>query len=183
MDRLLVATFGFPAVVFTFLLVVVLGYWVLVALGVSDVDAVGAADPEAFGLGRVPLSVALSVATALAWTVCLAGDVLFGDNSPSPALPGVVLLVVALLVASIGTRLSIGLLSRLFPESPDLTGRPCVVRTGRVDRSFGEAEVDMDGTHVVVQVRQEGDRPLRAGSAAVVGDYDRVGRFFWITAR
>ncbi|GLW92430.1 hypothetical protein [Actinokineospora globicatena] len=183
MDRLLLAAFSFPAVVFTFLIVVVAGYWLLVALGVSTVEAVGAADPEAFGLGRVPLSVALSMVTVLAWGVSMLGDVVLTTAEPSPLFPGVLILVVALAAALMGTRFAIPVLNKLLPVRLDLVGTDCVVRTGRVDRSFGAAEVTtVDGRTVLVQVRQSGDRPLRTGARARIQEYDRRGGFFWITA-
>ncbi|PPK67774.1 hypothetical protein V5P93_007117 [Actinokineospora auranticolor] len=178
-EHVLVATFGFPAVVFTFLLVVVVGYWLLVAVGLSSVDAVGAADPEAFG--RVPLSVSLTVATALSWLTCLAGDLLL-STGPLPALSGFAVLLVALTVAFAGTRLVARVLAPRFQSAPDVVGRTCVIRTGRVDRTFGEAEVTMgDGTSVVVQVRQRTGLPLRVGGSATVEEHDRAGGFFWIS--
>ncbi|GAA3009046.1 hypothetical protein [Actinokineospora diospyrosa] len=181
MDRLLVAAFSFPAVVFTFLLVVVAGYWLLVAIGVSTVESVGAADPEAFGLGRVPLSVALSLVTCLAWGISMAGDLLLGSAEPSPLVPGAFVLVVALVIALIGTRFTIPLLNKLLPVRLDLVGTDCVVRTGRVDDHFGAAEATTaDGRTVIVQVRQAGARPLRTGARARIQEYDRRGGFFWI---
>ncbi|WP_026423154.1 hypothetical protein [Actinokineospora inagensis] len=181
MDHILVAAFSFPAVVFTFLLVVVAGYWLLVGLGLSTVDAVGAADPEAFGLGRVPLSVALSLVVAIAWGVSVAGDLLLSPVKPSPLLPGALVLAVALVSALAAVRFLVPVLNRALPDPLELAGTDCVVRSGRVDRVFGEAEVTTaDGQVVVVQVRQAGQSPLRTGAHATIVEYDPRGRFFWI---
>ena len=74
------AALGFPAVVFTFALVVVIGYWVLVLLGGLGIDALDGEDGSDFldglGLGGVPAAVVLSLLIAVAWFVSLAGAVL-----------------------------------------------------------------------------------------------------------
>ncbi|GLZ38349.1 hypothetical protein [Actinokineospora sp. NBRC 105648] len=187
MEHFVLATFSFPVVLFTFLLVVVAGYWVLVALRVSRVDALDPVAPEALGLGRVPLSVALSLATVIAWVVSLVGDLLVGDSArpvPVLALLHTAVLAAALLGALFGTRAALVPLGRLFRDdpAPALVGCPCVVRTGRVDRTFGQAEVTTRaGETVIVQVRQPDTRAIRTGSTATLGEYDRSGRFFWLT--
>jgi hypothetical protein len=55
------AALGFPAVLFTFLLVVLLGYWVLTLLGVIDMDDGGG---DTIRLGRHSFAVD-SVASAI----------------------------------------------------------------------------------------------------------------------
>jgi hypothetical protein len=69
----------------------------------------------------------------------------------------------------------------------------CVIRTGRVDLNFGQAEVRAaDGSTAVIQVRQMApsperagnqiaDSPLKSGSTALIFEYDADGRFFWVT--
>jgi hypothetical protein len=55
------------------------------------------------------------------------------------------------------------------------------VRTGRVTSTFGQAEVHSpDGSSALVQVRQAGTDDLRAGTAALLYDFDADGEFFWI---
>jgi hypothetical protein len=61
----------------------------------------------------------------------------------------------------------------------------CVIRTSRVDLTFGQAEVRAaDGSAAIIQVRQHGNRPgeeiLKAGSTALIFDYDADGEFFWV---
>jgi hypothetical protein len=202
------AALGFPAVVFSFALVVVIGYWVLVMLGGLGVDALdndsgdsdsgGSAGGDAdggvldgLGLGGVPVTLALSLLVAVAWFVSLAGTVLL-DRLDVPGLVLVLLalavLVVALVSAWLMARLLLLPLRRLLPSGPeasraDFVGRTCVVRTGRVDTDFGQAEVTaLDGSSAIIQVRQTGTETLTAGSNALIYDYDADGEFFWVTA-
>lgn len=65
----------------------------------------------------------------------------------------------------------------------ELTGRVCVIRTGRVGPEFGQAEVRAaDGSSALVQVRHPNLNPLlQAGSSAVIYSYDPAGEFFWVS--
>ncbi|MER6626240.1 DUF1449 domain-containing protein, partial [Streptomyces sp. NPDC000931] len=87
MGVFLSAAFGFPTVLFTPMLVVVLGYWILVIVGASDTELLDSVDSEgdavglsAFlrraGLGRVPVTVALSLLICVAWFVSMMGSIL-----------------------------------------------------------------------------------------------------------
>lgn len=109
-----------PTVLFSFLLVVVIGYWLLVLVGWADLDLDADVDAEAggaggflaaLGLGGVPALVALSLLTVLAWFVSLAGTALLGGLAAPVAvtvLLSIAVLAVALVVAWLGTRLRVG---------------------------------------------------------------------------
>jgi hypothetical protein len=50
-----------------------------------------------------------------------------------------------------------------------------------VDAKFGQAEVTAaDGSSALVQVRQNGEYELSAGSTALIYDYDADGEFFFV---
>jgi hypothetical protein len=184
MGGFLEAALSFPAVIFTPLLVVVIGYWVVVIAGGADPEGdgdSGEAGVLAFvGLGGVPASVVLSLLIALAWFAALAGGELLG------AIPAALVLAAAVVAAWVLTRLAVLVLKRLMPagDEPsraDFVGLTCVVRTGRVTATFGQAEVHSpDGSSAIVQVRQAGDDDLRAGTTALLYDFDPAGEFFWV---
>jgi hypothetical protein len=192
MGDFLAAAMGFPTVLFSFLLVVVVGFWVLVLLGGADaeiLDGDGGFDSAMLrGLGGVPLTVALSLMIALAWFVSLAGTALLDRAGAGGPVAVLAVLVVALLMAWLGTRVLVAPLRRVFADGgsasrADFVGLLCVVRTGRVDLEFGQAEVTAaDGSSAVVQVRQHGDDALTNGSTALIYEYDADGEFFWVTA-
>lgn len=185
--------FGYPTAFLSVLLVVVVLYWLLAAVGVLDGDGaeVGGFEGALAGLGLdgVPATVVLSLLTAFSWFACLGGSVLldgFDLSSPATIALGAVVLLVALVVGVLLTRLLAWPLRKLFPNPRqasrnDFVGRPCVIRTGTVTQTFGQAEVTAsDGSSAVVQVRQAGQDLLVAGSTALIFDYDGDGEFFWV---
>jgi hypothetical protein len=184
-DAFLEAVLSFPTVIFTPVLVVVVGYWLVVIAGGADPDGHHhhGADGHGFlgllGLSGVPISVVVSLLAAFAWFASLAGAQLL------PRL-GAVVLAAALVLAWLCTRLAVLALRRVLPEvrgpsRADFLGLTCVIRTGRVTRDFGQAEVRVaDGSSAVVQVRQAGDDDLRAGTVALLYEVDPEGEFFWV---
>ena len=188
MGEFLDVALGFPTALFSFLLVVVVGYWALVlfgAVGMDDgVDAEtggGAGFLAGIGLGGLPSTVVLSLLIVVAWFVSLAGSVLLDRPGWSGALLAVlstVLLLLALGGAWLVTRLLARPLRHFFQTEPPVSrnafvGRVCVIRTGLVSVDFGQAEVTSpDGSSAVVQVRQAGEDTLGAGSRALIYDYD-----------
>lgn len=178
------AALSFPAVILTPLLVVVIGYWIVVIAGGADPDGDGDSGEAGVlalvGLGGVPASVVLSLLIAFAWFAALAGGELLG------AIPAALVLAAAIVAAWVLTRLAVLLLKRLMPTGAepsraDFVGLTCVVRTGRVTATFGQAEVHSpDGSSAIVQVRQAGDDELRAGTTALLYDFDPDGEFFWV---
>lgn len=209
MGDFLSAASAFPAVLFTFALLVVVGYWFAVILGgvgtdVLDGDA-GTGDGMAdggftgllagLGLGGVPVTVALSLMITAAWFTSLSGTELLdrtGLSGPALTALGVGVLVVAVLVAYAVTRVLLRPLRRALgpaaePSRQDFVGRACVIRTGRVGPDFGQAEVTADdGSSALVQVRQTADdargpgRELTAGTTALIFDYSDDGEFFLV---
>jgi hypothetical protein len=172
------AAFAFPAVVLGVLLAVVLAYWLLVVLGLLDAAA------------TMVTAVAVSLFTALAWFVGLAGTVLLRRDDLTGAVPAIAVLAAALVASALVTRLLMRPLRYMIPEEvlpsrKDFVGRMCVIRTSRVDLTFGQAEVRAaDGSAAVIQVRRHGNQPgeeiLKAGSSALIFDYDADGQFFWV---
>ncbi|GAA2593123.1 hypothetical protein GCM10010435_85120 [Winogradskya consettensis] len=179
------AVLSFPTVVFTPLLVVVIGYWLVVIVGGADPDGDGAADDGGgflgfLGLGGVPASVVLSLLVVFAWFGSLAGAELLD------MIPVALVLAGAVAAAWILTKVAVMAVKRFLPTGPepsraDFIGLTCVIRTGRVTRTFGQAEVHSpDGSSAIVQVRQAGDDDLRAGTTALLYDVDPEGEFFWV---
>ncbi|WP_433371932.1 hypothetical protein ACQPZX_48470 [Actinoplanes sp. CA-142083] len=154
-----------------------IAFWAVVIAGGADPDADGGGDLLSFaGLGGVPVSVPISLLVVFAWFGSLAGAVF---------LPAWIALVAALVVAWLLTRLAVVLIGRFGPPGPesraDFVGRTCVIRTGRVTRTFGQAEVRApDGSSAIVQVRQAGEDELRTGTIALLYDFDPEGEFFWV---
>ncbi|GAA3971743.1 hypothetical protein GCM10022630_12730 [Thermobifida alba] len=201
MSDFFTAALGFPTALFSFALIVVVGYWCLVVLGVLGIDTLDAdADSDvgglteamsAIGLRGVPVTVSLSVMIAVAWFASLSGSALLDGvdlSDPMTIALGVVVLALAVVCAWAAASF-FALLWRRFlpggrePSRHDFVGRVCVVRTGRVGTDFGQAEVTAaDGSTALIQVRQTGEEALTSGSTALIVDHDPDGSFFWVTA-
>ncbi|WP_278313667.1 OB-fold-containig protein [Lolliginicoccus levis] len=204
MGGLLDAALGFPAVVFTFALLVVLAYWVLVLVGGAALDLLdGDADvdvsPEdtgilkSLGLEGVPLTILLSLFVLAAWFASIVGVVVLESTGLGGLVGGLALLgilVAAALIGLVAARLGAAPLRRIFhhaaaPSRSDFVGKLCVVRTSTVAPDFGQAEItSKDGSTALIQVRQTpehaADSELRSGSTALIYDYDGEGEFFWV---
>ncbi|KZB86910.1 hypothetical protein AVL48_25060 [Amycolatopsis regifaucium] len=191
MGGFVTAALGFPAVLFSFLLIVVIGYWLLALLGAVDADGFDVPEGEGLlaGFGGVPLSLSLSLLIAFTWFASLAGTVLLDDlelSTPSRIGFGAVVVAVALVLGTLGTRVIVVPLRRVFgparePSRMDFVGRAAVIRTSSVTHDFGQAEVAAaDGSTAIVDVRQAGEGNLTAGSRVVLYDYDSEGEFFWV---
>ncbi|MFC4376858.1 hypothetical protein ACFO5K_22465 [Nocardia halotolerans] len=202
MGEFLAATLSFPTALFSFALLVVVGFWLLVLVGGAETElldgeesgtAVGGLD--ALGLGGVPVTVAITGLVALSWFASLVGTVAvtaIGLSGIAALFAGVLVLVAAVVAAVAGTRLVVIPLRRFFradrqPSRDDFIGRVCVVRTGRVDTEFGQAELtSADGSSALIQVRLSTTHaetaPLRYGDSAVVFEYDPATDTFWVAA-
>lgn len=202
MSEFLTAILTFPTALFTFALLVVVGFWLLVLSGGVEPDlldgtesssVVGASD--ALGLNGVPVPIAVTGVVTVSWFTSLIGMVLVGALGVSGVpsiLAGFVVLIGSVIAAVAATRIVVIPLRRFFgagieQSRHDFVGRVCVVRTGRVDTEFGQAELtSTDGSSAIIQVRQSATHaaitPLTQGDSAVVFDYDPATETFWVAA-
>lgn len=60
-------------------------------------------------------------------------------------------------------------------------GQTCVVRTGRVDREFGLAEISGGGPTSLIEVRTVGEERLISGSTALILDQDAAAGVYRVT--
>ncbi|MET9828015.1 hypothetical protein ABZ078_01615 [Streptomyces sp. NPDC006385] len=118
---LAVAT-GLPTILLTAALVVVVCFWFLVVAGFTSVGSFDTdMDLRRWGMGGVPVTVAVSSLTVLAWSLSVGGTLaLVPLTPPGPAtgLPRLIVPVLALLVAWRLTCLFVRPLHRIFPAPP-----------------------------------------------------------------
>ena len=169
MTEFVAAALAFPTVLFSFLMLVVLAYWLTAALIGMD------------HLHAPVLPISISMFVLITWFAALVGTVL----TPEGKLRYVVLAGALLAGALLTKILSIPLRSWTRPEKPasrtDFVGRTAIVRTARVTENYGQAEVTADdGGTAVVQVRAAQSTDLNAGQTALIFDYDAEGEFFWV---
>ena len=192
------AATGYPTVVCTALLGVVLFYWLLALVGAVDFESSGLdldvqADAAiddlgalagfivAFGLGGVPFSIVISLIVLVSWTVCcLLGMWVL------PLVPGLPLLRAAagtgVLLASVATSLPttavvLRPLRRMFVthgavRNSALVGQRCSVLTSCVTPTFGQAAVARRGADLNIDVSAAEPNTFARGTAARIVDYD-----------
>ncbi|WP_320777302.1 hypothetical protein [Streptomyces sp. CRN 30] len=116
------AATGLPVILFTAALVVVVCFWLLVAVGAAALDSFdGDADLGAWGMGGVPVAVAVSLLTVLGWLLGVGAAVLLDALVASDGLTAFLRPPVsagALVGAWWLTCRFVRPLHRLFPDAP-----------------------------------------------------------------
>lgn len=187
----------FPTVLFGMLLGVAMLYWLLAATGLVQIDLLDglfegggesfAGEPGGltgplmrFGLGGVPLTLALTVLLLFAWLLSYFGTVLLLEGSVIETLTldwGTrwIILVVALLGALPLTALSLRPARRFFARlqpvpQASLIGRTGVVRSPELTDTHGLVQVEDGGAGLVLQARDAGGR-FRRGDRVMLVEY------------
>jgi hypothetical protein len=194
--------FGFPTVLFTPLLVVVAVYWLLVSVGATGSDALDSVDDSGeasglnslmsrVGLGRVPVTVALSSLICVAWFVSMMGSIMTSllhiTSTPLLIALGLVVLLIALVAAWAVTSGLVMSVQRFLPSRSsgsrnELVGRTCVIRIGEANEGFGQAEITTaGGASISIPVRTTGGEVLPVGSTALIFDHSAERDVFLVT--
>ncbi|WP_202425696.1 hypothetical protein [Streptomyces sp. HUCO-GS316] len=133
MRTFLAAATGVPTILLTAALVVVVCFWLLAAVGVAGVDSFDTdVDLRAWRMSRVPVTVAFSLLTVLAWCLSVGAAVLLAVFTLPGPVTGMLRLVTpvgALLVAWAATWLIARPLHHLLPDEPG-PSVPSEARTG-----------------------------------------------------
>lgn len=131
----------------------------------------------ALNLRKVPMTLSLSLLVFFSWTASLllhlAGSSVLHGEMPA-WMQWVSTLVAAPLVALPLTSIVVRPLAPLFvhkkaKSAKDLVGKVCVVRTGEVTETFGEAVVKDTGADLVLRVRVDGKKLNRGDEGLIVG--------------
>lgn len=191
MQALWDAAFSGPNMVYTTLLIVVLLYWLLVLIGTLDFGSVDVdldldADADAevggmegvagilhfFNLGKVPFMVILSFAALAMWaTSILANHYLSNGSVWFPILFFLPIVFVGLITAKLLTTPLIPIFRSLNTEAEavDYRGQLCTVLLASTYESVGQAEVNIDGTSLLVSIKTEpSSEPLSRGDQAMI---------------
>ena len=203
MGVFLSAAFGFPTVLFTPMLIVVLGYWIFVIVGAADTETLDSVDADGdaaglsavlskAGLGRLPVTVALTMLICVAWFVSMMGSILttLVDTTSTPLLYalGAVVLLIALVAAWAVTSGMVMGFQRFLParkgdSKHELVGRTCVIRIGEAREDFGQAEITTaGGASISIPVRTTSGEVLALGSTALIFDHSSGDDVFLVTA-
>ena len=141
----------------------------------ADVDAPNIL--SAFNLRRAPVTVVFSLIAFSGWLMSYGAMRYLAPFVPLPSWAmGTLVLLVSLFLSMPITSLLTKPLEPIFRNRggktrADYVGTTCRIQTGRVDSKFGQARINLDGTELVVQVRDD-DGSLGRGDQALIVDYD-----------
>lgn len=192
---------SFPVVVYTFLLFIVVFYWVLAMLGAvdielfdadveiglemdTDVDGASLSGITGFmlkwGLTGIPVTVVLSLLILFSWMICYFAVSIFYPLIPwqgiKPLL-GFVVLVVSFMLAVPVTAWMMKPFKGIFVthsavSKSSLIGKECLIKTGSVSSTFGQAELEDGGAGMLLDVRADINLGLKKGDAVILIAYD-----------
>ena len=142
---------------------------------------------NALHLRSVPATTILSLLITFSWLVCAIGMQLVVRDAPrgEASIFGWVVFAVSPLLALPLTALAARPLAKVFGHKPatqrsDLIGKTCVVRTGTVNRKFGEALLEDGGAGLVVRVRVDREIAVKRGDQMLIVDYDSAHEAFLV---
>lgn len=153
MRTFLAAATGLPTILLTTALVVVVCFWLLAAVGVADADSFDrGVDLRAWRMSGVPVTVAFSLLTVLAWSLSVGAVVLLAVFVRTGLVAGVLRLVVpvgALIVAWAATCL-------IRPSPPGCQPPPTMATPGQHGGDGGQHQRDGEDVGEPGQDRLEG---------------------------
>ncbi len=199
MDGFYSIVVSFPTVIFSLLLVVSIFYWLITFLGVIDFDIldVDTADAGAdggfdgnhsvngvagllmkAGLNGVPLPIIVSFIAIIGWVASYYSVYFSYKVIPSAFvfIIDIIIFLISFFLSVVLTAQAIKPLRKLFKQADQhvektIVGQVAIVRTGRVDRNFGEATVEDGGAGLIVKVRPYKDESFRRGDRVVLLEY------------
>lgn len=184
-----------PLVGLTGLLVLMSAYWVFVILGAVDLELFDfdldfdldldadvpawAGLAAALGLGAVPLSVVASFLVLVGWFLSYAATYYLSGALGGGALMGSLYVLAGLALALPITSAAMRPLKKLFKHVPTVAGdavigQVCIVTSGRVDDTFGQAKLDDGGAGLLLSVRSDPESRLARGDKALIIGYDEA---------
>jgi len=148
--------------------------------------------PRLLGLGEVPVTISLTLLAFFGWLASFFGMRLVRSlhlpelvrRAPESAT-GTVVLVLAFAAGMAVTSIAIRPLRPLFrlvsaPSRASFVGKHCTISSGRVDESFGYADVDEIAANLRVDVRCRLPNALRSGSVAEIESWDAEREVYWV---
>ena len=134
---------------------------------------------HALQVGTVPVTITMSLAVLAAWTISYAGSLLLHTiDLPLPALLtaaplALFAMVAGLVLSGFAVRPLAGIFRTQGAQTRhDFIGHEAVVRTGRIDRSFGEAECEDGGAGLIIPVRCDRKNNVRRGDRVLIISFD-----------
>lgn len=189
---------SFPTIIFTVFLMFSVFYWCFAVLGLveieifdfdtpdMDIDTEGLTDLNVMaavlfklGLNGVPVSIIISIISLLGWFISFTAVYFVFPYIPSDPLKIIaaigtfagVLYISAMLTALIIKPLRPIFLSINQETQKVILGQTATVRTGEVNKTFGEAFLEDGGAGLIIKVRAYKDETFKRGDNVVLLEY------------
>ncbi|MCA9216661.1 MAG: DUF1449 family protein [Planctomycetales bacterium] len=131
-----------------------------------------------FNVGDVPLMILVSTLTFSCWSLGIMSNHYF--NPELSTTRSLLLLTPILVLGLLATKVLTAPVRTLFKhvnagtELPiQMVGKTCIVTTGEVTPTFGQAKLVRDGPPVTINVRCGADCTLKKGDEAVIAEHNK----------
>jgi hypothetical protein len=192
MENLVVDVLAYPVLPFTLLVGLVVLYWVIAATGFLGVDTLDVDTPDLdvdaeglegfagllmkLGLNGVPVTIVVTVLSLIGWfLVCLISVFTspFIIGFITEVVIGTPVLIAALYLSIKFTAVAIIPLRKFFKSvdvhtEKTLLGQTCIVRTTKVNETFGEATYNDGGAGLILKVRAPEEKGFKHGDKVVL---------------
>ena len=204
MDPFYLNISSFPTVIFTFFLFLSAFYWLVAVLGLVDLDFIDIDLPDEagnsgtvaheglagvllkFGFNGVPLTIIITLWSLTGWLICYyLVDFIF------PLVPdgilgfvtGVGIFMLALYTSAYLTGKLVRPLRPFFakldqPSNKDVLGQVAIVRTLRLEDSFGEVTLEDGGAGLIFKARADSGVSFKKGDRVVLLEFKEEEHFF-----
>ena len=157
-----------------------------------DVDSdlfggAGAATLKWLNLQRLPLVLWMSIFTVAFWAFSYLLWYGFDHERYAPTwIPSTLLVLRNGVLAVLVTKVVTGPLSRAFEPAPNydpsmLIGKTCVVSTGEVSETFGQAKFKTDAAPLLLNIRTDGESITRGATVRIIA-FDNERRIYKVAA-
>lgn len=201
MNDFLLTIFSFPTVLYTFVLGVALLYWLCAALGLLELEVLDVNLPDVdgqlhahaehsfaetfagillrLGLNGVPVTIVITFIGVIGWLISYYLSyfelVLLGYGWVRFVV-GIPILIFSFYLAVLSTAQLIKPIRKFFEKTEQyvekkILGQTAIVRSSKVDSTFGEANFDDGGAGLIVKVRAVGDRQFVRGDRVILLEY------------
>lgn len=194
---------SFPTVLFTILLLVVVGYWLLVILGATEISVLDieldldadASSLEAvtglmmrMGLYGVPVTIIISLVAIISWLISYYSVYFFFGLIPTEILRYLLAVPVILGAIYFAVMLTAALIKPLRPLFKKLDqktvkrvlGQVAVVRSTTLTNLSGEVVLADGGAGLIFKARSRGTETFSRGARVVLLEYVPELYFYWV---
>lgn len=187
--------FAFPTLFYTGLLILIVVYWLASSLGLADIDIADGAEFESpdiaetsgwlskIKLDGIPLTISISFVIFFSWVICFIAVHYYQDkisNNLVEIFVGIWIIILAPFISApiVGTMLTpLKPFFRKLKDSAEgrkadsLIGHLAVIRTNKVTKDFGDAEVNDEGANLILKVRAEEPNDFKRGDNVIITEY------------